>query len=103
MRGEERRAWIRQATPAWADRSMIAAIYRDARHLKKLGFDVQVDHIVPIAGARVCGLHVPHNLRVIDRHRNVIRSNHSWPRMPMEQADIFERWHAPEIWELVRG
>jgi hypothetical protein len=64
------------ATPPWIDRDAIAAIYARAQALKRLtGKKYHVDHIVPLAGANVCGLHVQWNLRVIEAHENQKKSD----------------------------
>jgi hypothetical protein len=64
-----RRARERQATPPWLTMQMRAEIfqfYAEAERLSdETGIERQVDHIVPLAGKTVCGLHVPWNLRVI--------------------------------------
>jgi excisionase family DNA binding protein len=65
----------RQATPAWADRIAIAGLYREARRKSNGKVKYHVDHIVPLQGVNVCGLHVHYNLRVIPAVDNVRKSN----------------------------
>lgn len=64
-------------TAAWADKKKIAAFYRLAAHLThKTGIPHEVDHIIPLQGRDVCGLHVETNLRVIPRKENRRKWNH---------------------------
>lgn len=69
-----RKKHVRQATPSWLSKeqkSQIRKFYEDANKLKmETGIDHEVDHIVPIRGLVVSGLHVPWNLRVITAEEN---------------------------------
>lgn len=71
-----RRAGLERATPAWADRGAIRAVYDEAIRLtNRTGVRHEVDHIVPLNGERVSGLHVHWNLRAIPHHINRAKSN----------------------------
>ncbi len=66
FRSQLRYARKRSATPPWADLDAIAEFYIEAaRRSAETGVPHEVDHIIPLAGRNVCGLHVPHNLQVI--------------------------------------
>lgn len=69
----------REATPKWItaeERTAMRTMYMRARQLTKLtGERYVVDHIVPLRGESVCGLHVPWNLRVITQEENLVKSN----------------------------
>jgi hypothetical protein len=78
----KRKALKLSATPVWADKSKIKAEYALAQWCTDvMGSIYHVDHIVPLKGKTVCGLHVEANLRVIPASDNINKSNHSWPDM----------------------
>lgn len=68
-----------QATPKWLSESQLLGIkcrYQVAAMLNKEGLAKwEVDHIVPLRGKEVCGLHVPWNLRVVQQTENRRKSN----------------------------
>ena len=61
--------------PAWADHKAIKMMYRAAQVFRVSGFDVQVDHIIPLQGKTVRGFHVHNNLQIITAKRNQMKSN----------------------------
>lgn len=67
------------ATPAWLTKQHLDEmknIYIVAKKTTELaGFNCHVDHIVPLKGMDVCGLHVPWNLRIVSQSYNSKKSN----------------------------
>ena len=71
-----RRARKLQATPQWADQSLIKAIYEARDRLQaETGCKFHVDHVVPLKGKTVCGLHVPDNLTLLPAEDNLSKGN----------------------------
>jgi len=73
----KRRAVQLQRTPSWdPDAHLIVAKYQVAAMLSQAsGTPYHVDHIIPLQGKNVSGLHVFSNLRVIPGVENVKKSN----------------------------
>lgn len=65
-----------KATPKWADLKAIDVEYELARWCTEAtGTEYHVDHIVPLKGKNVCGLHVHYNLQVITGLDNRRKNN----------------------------
>ena len=94
-----REAGKKKRTPAWLtedQHNMIGDFYWLASDLKAItGEDYHVDHIVPLNGKNVCGLHVPWNLQVLPADINRVKSNrlpaegdhHDWRRQKADHHD----------------
>lgn len=65
----KRRAIKLNATPKWVNIEDIKKIYQNCPN----GY--QVDHIIPLQGKNVCGLHVPWNLQYLTITENLKKSN----------------------------
>ncbi len=66
----------KQASPPWLTeehRAQMAAIYTEAK--TRPGGPWHVDHIVPLLGKNVSGLHVPWNLQIIPAAENCRKGN----------------------------
>ena len=64
-----RRAKKLKAIPIWANLEKIKDIYR----LCPKGY--HIDHVIPLQGKNVCGLHVENNLRAIPATLNIAKGN----------------------------
>jgi len=61
-----RKAESLKRTPVWADKEAIKEFYEAARRRsKETGVPHEVDHVIPLQGDLVSGLHVQNNLRVV--------------------------------------
>lgn len=73
-----RRAAKLQRTPVWLNKGHqleIDSIYELCSAYRQIGFDYHVDHIVPLQGKSVSGLHVPWNLQIIHAKENLSKGN----------------------------
>lgn len=75
----------RNQTPSWLSKAHIAEM-EGMYMFCQLFSGYQVDHIVPIRGETVSGLHVPWNLQVLTRSKNAQKSNTFNPSIYPEQG-----------------
>lgn len=75
----KRRAMKAKALPKWFsdfDKLAFTEAYKLAKQRSiETGIPWEVDHIVPLFGKKVCGLHVSENIQVIPRRLNRMKSN----------------------------
>lgn len=71
-----RRAALLLRTPAWVNLADVYGVYVEcARRSQETGIRHHVDHIIPLLGRTVSGLHVASNLRVVTARENVRKGN----------------------------
>lgn len=75
----KRRSRKLQASPKWMTKADFEAIrewYVLAKELQWLSEEpLQVDHIIPLQGKDVCGLHIASNLQILPASENIQKSN----------------------------
>lgn len=75
----KRRCSQLQRTPSWLTSEQnreIEQVYKEAKELQWLSNEpLEVDHIVPLQGKNVSGLHVPWNLQILPVSLNCIKGN----------------------------
>jgi len=82
-----RRGISKSATPSWLTQDQLDTINAYYEFRKNVSGVVtkeyHVDHIVPLRGENVCGLHVPWNLQVIPAKKNLAKNN-TWEWGPQD-------------------
>ncbi len=66
----------KQATPLWYEKKLVRQVYLMRDELSKMwGIQLHVDHIVPLQGKNVCGLHCWDNLQLLEASINVAKGS----------------------------
>ena len=75
----KRKASKLQRTPSWLtkeDWAEIEEFYKEAQRLREeTGEEYHVDHIIPLQGKNISGLHVPSNLQILRATENLSKGN----------------------------
>lgn len=83
-----RQARLLQATPIWLTsehKQQMIALYEEGK-----AKGMHVDHIIPLKGKNVCGLHVPWNLQLLNPSEN-FRKNNKLSFQEIEPNTVFSK------------
>jgi 5-methylcytosine-specific restriction endonuclease McrA len=81
LQAAKRNAAKLQRTPKWLNDGHlfeIESVYNYCSALRRIGLNYHVDHIVPLQGKIISGLHLPWNLQVLPAKINWVKGNKLW-------------------------
>lgn len=72
----KRRSQKLNATPLWFEKESVEGVYAMAKWLNDTTWnEYEVDHIIPLQGKDVCGLHCRDNLQILTKEDNLRKGN----------------------------
>lgn len=77
---------MKRTFPFFCDQ--VNEIYQQASVMRISGHDVEVDHVIPLQGELVSGLHVPYNLAIIPAADNRSKNNRFTPFCEIYKKDV---------------
>ena len=79
VKGAVSRKSRRLRAVSWADKKIMERVYEIARIISEdTGEEWHVDHIIPLQGRKISGLHVQNNLQILEGEDNRRKSNRRW-------------------------
>jgi len=71
-----KRKVLKQATPVWSNEETIQRVREECKRMSaSMRMRFVLDHVIPLRGRTVCGLHVPENLKIVSESFNNLKGN----------------------------
>ena len=80
----KRKRALNKQMPKWYQHDKVLSVFKKAISMRQQKKDVSVDHVIPLQGKFVSGLHVHTNLKIIPHKENCGKQNRIKVGKPME-------------------